>query len=234
MKEDITMESTEKKERLPFSEWLDNVWYRYKWMILAGAVLAVFLVIALIQLFSARDADVKVLYIGPAYLTVEDSGRFKESMEKLAPDYDGDGHITTDVLDITLNRVYDSSDPMHYVIVDQNNEANTRFQTEVRVGDAVLYILDRTFFDECVKLGLLAPLDAVLGKGNVPENALDGYGIIIGNIDAQYLPGFDKIQKDMVLCLRRSPDEDEIKYNRSKDFWENNRQTFINIVNYKR
>ena len=43
-----------------------------------------------------------------------------------------------------------------------------------------------------------------------------------------------KKNEDMVLCLRRSPDEDEIKYNRSKDFWENNRQTFINIVNYKR
>lgn len=224
----------EKTEKLTFKEWFENLWYRYKWLLICVAVLAVFLAVSLVQVLSAKKPDVTIMYVGPAYITPEDRDRLMTSMESLAPDYNNDGAVATDILDITLHRVYDANDSSNYTLYDQNNEAYTRFQTELRVGDAVLYILDSTFYDECVELNILTPLEEIFGKDAVPSGAVGEYGISIGSLDAQYLPGFDKIPDDMVICLRRSPDKDAIKYNRKEELWESNKEAFERIVQYKR
>ena len=77
-------------------------------------------------------------------------------------------------------------------------------------------------------------MDAVFGEGKAPAGSIDGYGYALGSLDAKYLPGFDKIPEDMVVCLRRSPEQDEIKYDRETGFWENNKTAFVNLVTYKR
>ena len=221
----------EKTEKLPFGEWCENLWYRYKWLIIILALIVVFLIIAAVQWLSADDPDITVLFVGPEYLTTESRSKLYTSMEKFAADIDGDGKVTTDILDITLKRAYDISDPDYYVTYDQNNEALKRFEAEIRVGDALIYILDRTYFDKCVELGVLAKLSDVLGAE--PENSVGGCGFVFGDLDVSTLPGFDAIPKDMIICLRRSPDEDVIDYGRKTDFWENNRKAFASMAAYK-
>lgn len=227
------MSDSEKKEKLSFGEWFENLWYRYKWLMIIGALLLVFVVISCVQLFTAKNADVKMLYMGPEYLNELARERMFESVSKLAPDYDGDGEVNTDLLDIMLRRYYDESDPEKYVRYDKNGESDRRFQTEIRAGDAVIYILDSIYFKKCVDEGILAKLSEVLPESAVPAETAGEYGIELGKLDARLLPGFDVLPGDLVICIRRSPDKDQLKYGRAADFWENNRVFFENLVKYR-
>ncbi|MBR5746778.1 MAG: hypothetical protein IKX92_05925, partial [Clostridia bacterium] len=157
-----------KEERRTFGEWFGDLWYRYKWLLIICALLAVFLIISLAQIIGAKDADIKILYVGPEYLNEKARERLFESIASLAPDYDGDGEVNTDLLDIMIRRYYDESDPENYIRYDKDLESNKRFQTEIRAGDAVIYILDSVYYKKSVEEGILAKLTEVLPPEAMP------------------------------------------------------------------
>ena len=222
-----------KEERRTFGEWFGDLWYRYKWLLIICALLAVFLIISLAQIIGAKDADIKILYVGPEYLNEKARERLYGTIAGYAPDYDGDGEVNTDLLDIMIRRYYDESDPSNYVRYDKDRESDKRFQTEIRAGDAVIYILDSVYYQKCVDEGILAKLSEVLPPEAMPAETLGEYGVELGKTDARLLPGFDVLPGDLVLCIRRSPDKDSIKYGRAADFWESNRKLFENLLKYK-
>ena len=222
-----------KEERRTFGEWFGDLWYRYKWLLIICAFLAVFIVISLVQLLSAKNADVKMLYVGPEYLNETARERLFTSIAALAPDYDGDGEVNTDLLDIVIRRYYDESDPENYVRYDKDRESDKRFQTEIRAGDAVIYVLDSIYYKKCVDEGILAKLSEVLPPESMPAETLGEYGVELGKLNARLMPGLDVLPGDLVLCIRRSPDKDDIKYGRAADYWESNRKAFENIIKYR-
>ena len=59
------MKSKEKKEKLSFREWCEHVWYYYKWQILILGLIAVFIIIATVQLFKKTDPDGAPMYSNP-------------------------------------------------------------------------------------------------------------------------------------------------------------------------
>ena len=222
----------DKQERMSFSEWLENIWYHYKWLIIFGAAMIAFLVISLSQFLSTKDPDVNILHVGPMYISAEVAETIETTVGKMSDDYNDDGEIKVEILDITINKFGNEEagiDPINY---DHNNKGLQRFQTEIRAGDTVIYALDKEFFDICVEEDLLTPLDEVIDDAYMPENTVGGYGIYISELKASKLDGLDKIPETAILCLRRSPDKDEIKYGRTMEVWEGNRNTFVNIVKY--
>lgn len=223
----------EKKEKMPFKEWLENLWYHYKWLIIFGIVVVVFLVMSLTQCSTKKSIDVKLFHVGPMTISDAAAQDLKKTLASFAEDCNGDGEINTDLLDITVNKFGNESAGVDPVNFDYNNKGKQRFQVEVRAGKAFLYALDKEFFDICVEEGVLAPLSEVLGKDEMPENVIDGYGISISELDAYKLPGFSSLPETAILCLRRSPENDELSYGRSEKGWEGNKNTFVNIVNYK-
>ena len=46
------MKSAEQDRKLTFREWLEHIWYYYKWQILILGLIAVFVIIATVQLFT--------------------------------------------------------------------------------------------------------------------------------------------------------------------------------------
>lgn len=222
----------EKQERMSPREWLENIWYHYKWIIIFGGLLIVFIVISLSQMLKTKDPDVNIMHVGPMYISAEVAETIETTLGKLSSDYNGDGEIKVEILDITINKFGNEEagiDPINY---DQNNKGLQRFQTEIRAGDTVIYALDKEFFDICVEEGLLTPLDEVIDDAYMPEKTVDGYGVYISDLEAYELEGLDRIPDTAILCLRRSPDKDEIKYGRSMETWKGNRDTFINIIKY--
>lgn len=222
----------EKQERMSPMEWLENIWYHYKWLIIFGGAMIVFLVISLSQFLSTKDPDVNILHVGPMYISAEVAETIETTVGKMSDDYNGDGEIKVEILDITINKFGNEEagiDPINY---DHNNKGLQRFQTEIRAGDTVIYALDKEFFDICIEEDLLTPLDEVIDDAYMPEKTVDGYGIYISDLKAGKLDGLDRIPETAILCLRRSPDKDEIKYGRTMEVWEGNRDTFINIVKY--
>lgn len=221
----------EKTEKLTFREWLENMWYHYKWLIIFGGLLIMFVVISLFQYFSTNDPDVNILHVGPMYISPTNAEKMEETVGGLSKDYNDDGEMTVNLLDITINKFGTTEE--NAINYDQNNSGLQRFQTEVRAGDAVIYLLDKEFFDICVEEKLLTPLDEVIDDAYMPENVIDGYGVYLSELDAYELPGLSSVPDTAILCLRRNPEKDDIKYGRTEEVWDGNRRTFVNIIKYR-
>ncbi|MBR2900826.1 MAG: hypothetical protein IKC39_01135 [Clostridia bacterium] len=223
----------ETKTKMNAREWMENLWYHYKWLIIFGGLILAFLIISLFQHFGSKDPDVNILHVGPMYISPESAETLKGSVATLSEDYNDDGDINVALLDITVNKFGNEEegiDPMNY---DQNNNGLKRFQTEVRAGDAVIYLLDEEFFNICMEENLLSPLKDVVSEEILPENTVKGYGVKISDLDAYKLSGLSNVPNTAILCLRRSPELDPIKYGRTVEVWEGNRKTFENILKYK-
>ncbi len=230
------MENNEKNEKLTFTEWLENVWYHNKWMIIFAGMMIIFVIISVGQLASGSSPDINILHVGPMYISSEAVDRIELTLEKLSDDYNGDGDFTVDLLDITVNKLPDGQGGT--VNYDQNNQALQRFQTEIRAGDAVIYALDKEYFDLCLKDNLLTPLEDIIDDADMPANTVKGedgviYGVYISDLDSYSLSGLENIPAGAILCLRRSPENDQITYGRTQEEWEGNRKTFVNIIKYR-
>lgn len=223
----------EKQTKMSVREWLENLWYHYKWLIIFGGLILVFVVTSCVQYFSSRSPDVNILHVGPMYISPESADKMKESMASLSEDYNDDGSINVALLDITVNKFGNEEEGIDPVNYDKNNSALQRFQTEVRAGDAVIYLLDEEFFEICIQENLLSPLNEVVSENILPENTIKGYGVRISELDAYKLIGMENVPKTAILCLRRSPELDPIKYGRTVEVWEGNRKTFENILKCK-
>ena len=228
----------EDSKKLSFSEWFENIWYHYKWMIIFIGMLVLFLIISLFQFLATDDPDVDILHVGPMYLSVNSVEQLEETLGELSADYNGDGEFKLNLLDITVNKFGNEDagiDPTNY---DKDKSALQRFQTEIRAGDAVIYALDKQFFDICIEEALLAPLNEIIDDAYMPENTVKdkngtAYGVYISDLDVRHLSGFSSFPDTAILCLRRSPAKDAIKYGRTEEVWEGNRKTFVNIIKHR-
>ena len=72
------MKSAEQDRKLTFREWLEHIWYYYKWQILILGLIAVFVIIATVQLFTKKRPGLGIMVVGKTTLTAEGTADFKE------------------------------------------------------------------------------------------------------------------------------------------------------------
>ena len=211
--------------------WAEYIAEYYKWPIIFGAVIAFGLIIGAIQMSNTAYPDLSTMYVGPFYLTAAEQNKMEAEIASLsgkAGDYNGDGEFRFDFLDITVTHLTDA-DGYQYTY-DENNAAYTRFITELRAGDTLLYFLEPSFFRQALSDGILMPLSEL---GVDASLSADGYGIAIGDLDAYELDGFCQMPIETVVCLRRAPSSESVNYGRTIEDWNYHRDAFLSIVNYK-
>ncbi len=228
---DVSENEKYNQGKISFGKWIENIWYHYKWVIILGGAIVIFAVIALVQLLKNDEPDINIMHMGPAYITEDDREELEETIAAMAYDCNGDEEINVNLLDITVHKFSNEAGDK-VVNFDENNKGHTRFQTEIRAGDSVIFLLDEPYFNECVELGLLVPLDEIIDDADMPEDVISGCGVKISDLDAYDLPGLSSVPKTAILCLRRSPGEDEIAYGRTMEKWECNKTAFVNIIKY--
>ncbi len=219
------------KPKLTFAKWVENTWYHYKWTIILGGAIVLFLVISLVQLLKNEEPDIQIMHVGPMYISPAASEEMEATVGEMGYDCNDDGKINVNILDITINKFSNEAGDV-VVNYDANNEGYSRFQTEIRVGDSIIYLLDEPYFDDCVQENILAPLDEIIDDADMPEKVISGCGVKISDLKAYSLPGLSAVPETAILCLRKSPEKDEISYGRTKEAWECNKVTFQNIIKY--
>jgi len=226
-------ESEKYTKRNPgFKGWLEYIVEYYKWPILLGTAVVIGLLVGAVQMSNNANPDLSTMYVGPFYLTPTEQDKLQAEIAALsgdkAGDYNGDGEFRFDFLDITLTHLTDA-DGVQFTMDDQNT-AYTRFMTELRAGDTLLYFLEPHFYRQALADDILTPLSEL---GIDPSLSRDGYGIAIGDLDAYELNGFRRMPIETVVCLRRSPDKDAVSYGRTIENWNAHRDAFLSIVGYK-
>ena len=220
------------KPKQSFSQWIENIWYHYKWTIILGGIVLAFVVIALVQLFSNTEPDIRIMHVGPMYISQTASDKLEETLAPMGVDCNDDGEVTLNLLDITINK-FGAEGTDAVVTFDHNSEGYKRFQTEMRAGDSIIYLLDEAYFNICLENGVLTPFEEIIDDAYMPENVISGCGVKISELDAYKLEGLCYVPESAILCIRRSPKKDDISYGRTQEVWEANRITFVNIIKYK-
>lgn len=224
------MESTKKHS---FKENLEHFWDYHKWKVIIGAFLVVMLGIAFFQSATNAEPDANVMYIGTKMVTAVERDELDASARSFITDLDGDGKKTLRMKELVISAPELSVNDKQAVSYQYNYDVLQSFQAEITAGESVVYIVDESYYSKLKELenDILAPLENVFGKPL--ENAFeDGYGIYIKYLDFAYLPGFDSLPRESILCIRRRPAEGEVKYNKSDEKYDNNIKFVKELVEY--
>jgi hypothetical protein len=220
----------EAKEKLSFKEWCEHAWYYYKWLIIFGGLVVIFLVSAFIQMLIKPEPDVHILYTGKATASVKGVSELTKTVENLIEDYNNDGKKKCDYIDITALSEEESGVVFN---ADINAAAIKRFETEIRAGDSIIFLLNEYYFKEALDLGVLAKLSDVLDSTAMPQTTYNEYGVYLKDLDLYKAPGFNQLPGNTVVCIRRSPENDELKYQRTIEAYTANKLCFQKLITYK-
>lgn len=225
----------EQKQKITFKDRVSNIWYYYKWMIIIVGVLVLALIIATVQLIDQKDNDIDMLYIGAGVLSVSDNGKLKDFVADYINDVNGDGTKQVGLLELTattdnVSRIDGESVTIDY---DTNKSVLQRFETEVRAGDALIYLCDDYYYERLKSTGVIAPLSSVLESYEMPERTYDEYGVYLKDLGLSLAPGFSSLPDTTIVCLRRSPENDDIKYGRTFEEWTAHKLLFAKLMTYR-
>ncbi len=226
----------EQKQKFTFKNWLSNIWYYYKWMIIIVGVLVIALIIATAQLVTQIDNDIDMLYIGAGVLSINDNGKLKDFAASYATDVNGDGKISVGLLELTAqtDNVSLADGDTITIDYDTNKAVLQRFETEIRAGDALIYLCDDYYYERLKSAGVLAELSSVLQPSEMPERVYDECGVYLKDLGLSLAPGFESLPPTTIVCLRRSPESDDIKYGRTIEQWTAHKLLFAKLLTHRR
>lgn len=225
------MQSTQKHT---FKENLAHFWEYHKWKVIIGAFLAVMLGIAFFQSATNPEPDVNVMYIGTRMVTAVERDALDASAKSFITDLDGDGKKSLRLKELVISAPELAVNDKQAVSYQYNYDVVQSFQAEITAGESVVYLVDESYYSKLKELenDILVPLETVFGQPL--ENAFeDGYGIYIKYLDFAYLPGFESLPRESILCIRRRPAEGEVKYNKSDEKYDNNIKFIKELVDYR-
>ena len=209
-------------------DFFENLWYHYKWLILIILVLGALIIVSTIQIIEKGDPDVHILFIGQNYITADGRKEAEGTLDKLFGDYNGDGKTLMDLVELTVTTIPGQS----YDYVYQQDSL-TRFEAEIRAGLSTVFIVEESFYKKIKETGLAAPLKTVFGEDSVPENAFDEYSFRLRDLDIAEESGFCRFPRESYVCIRHSPENDQINYSRTMEDYNNNLDFFKKFVTYK-
>lgn len=225
----------EKQEKLSLKEWCENIWYHYKWPIVLLGLIIIFLIGGVVQVLTRHDPDVSFMYIGRGAITADGTNELEANVKELIDDYNEDDQKNVDYLELTA-----LTDEVNSVVynADDNAKVLQRFIVEVTAGDSVIYLVDDYYYNillgkDTLDVCVLAKLSDVLDDADMPETTLDEYGVYLKDLAIYQTEGFNQLPESTILCIRRSPEQDEITYGRSIDVYNNNKKCFRKLITYE-
>lgn len=191
------------KQKMSFTEWIDNYWYHYKWPTIVGVFFLFFFLVCIVQCSTRVDPDVMLMYSGPKQLSFDQVSQLEESVHSLMKtDYNGDGVKYSEYLEnIVLFDEYTVTDEQgnQQVVINQSEQVQN-YVTQVVSGEAQIYLVSPDVYQELRQQNVLTHLGEVFGEVPVESHDLTSYEL--GTLDLHTLPGFSELPGDTLLCLR--------------------------------
>ena len=196
-----------------FIKWLDNFWYHYKWVVIGVAVAAIVLAVCIAQSCTKEKKDISIVYAGPVALSVSEQVQMEELMSQLLPkDLDENGE---NVARITTYHIYseeqikkitaqtDADGRPLEIDRNQNTSMYSTYSGYLQTGESSIYLLDPWLYQNLLETNGVRPLAEVFGQ--VPEGAIDAYGIRLGDTDLyEEYDVLKLLPEDTVICLMKS------------------------------
>ncbi len=192
--------------------WWENFWYHYKWPTIGIAAALIILLVCTLQTCSREKEDVVIVYAGPVYLSSSELSQVSALMDKVVPyDFDENGqahaaintyHIYSEEQIKEITAETDESGQKPYVDVSRNSDQYSAYGNYLKTGASSVYLLDPWLYESLRGSDRLRSLQEVFGE--MPEGAIDEYGIRLG--DTRLYREYGVLQllpEDTVICLMR-------------------------------
>ncbi len=204
----------------------DNIWYRYKWVIIIGAVLLIIAIVLIVQVAMKKGDDIKITYAGPTYIgDSETRNSLLNVFSVIAKDYNGDGEL---IININSNVILNSEQiteedeegrKPNASQVGQNQQYLNTFKQQMQSGDFTIYLLDSKLYEESLK-GVFVNIEEALGMDIDDSIKYDDYSIYLKDTEfGSYYKGLDKLPDDtLVLVLQKTVFANDKDYENSIEF----------------
>ncbi len=212
-----------------FRSRLESFWYFYKWHTIIGVVLVAALAISIAQLFRNTAPDAYIMYVGPSTLYVKNKDEMSARAALDIYDHNGDGKTHVSLLEITVG----IGEDLPYTAYEANVDANKRFLSELASGDSVIYLLEESFFEKAAEQKLLCPLAELIDPSLLPDDMYDECAVRVSELDYFKQEGFSSVPDDTLLCIRRSPENDQISYGKTQEYWSCNKALVVKMLTYR-
>ena len=212
----------ENKEKMTFLQWLDNYWYHHKAITIIGAFALVMVTVASCQFFSKKEPDVFMYYVGETNINVNPELIREELASLCGDDYNGDGKTVVDYKKDEFIMVDDADGDKQLYNPSEQSTITMRFNLELMEGDAVVYIMDKSYFEN--NLDYFEDLSNVLGYEH--EKAVKGKGIALRDLYAYWNTSMKAYSEDYILCVRTKKDKFK------DDYYNGNLEFFKNLVEF--
>lgn len=203
------MEKSTLKEMRFSREKLKNIWFYYKWHIIAVLFVLVAGSVLITQCVTKEDHKVYIYYAGSSYFSPEMQDKMEEAFEALISEdlADSVGFFYTKIGKIQnmeeLKPDDGADDDKQQDATDQmaEHDALLDFTARMHQKQTVICLLEPKYFEAAVEEGWLAPLSSCLEE--LPEDAgKSAYGIPLGSLPLYKSNSiFKELPEDTMLCF---------------------------------
>ncbi len=212
--------------KLTPKQWVENFWYYNKWFVLVGIVFLALILIATVQFFTKKDADVSMVYAGATILSDDVCNQMIGSAEELLRDVNGDGNVSVNVKNFVLHSDFELLKNEGQKI--QAREEFKSYSDEILSGDGCIMLLDEYFYSELAQNGALVNLYEMYSE--LPKSAIDYFGLRLGDTPLYKKDGFSSLPKETIVCLKFSPVVGKTTDEEKAIQDEINRELFLKLV----
>ena len=186
-------------------EKLKNIWFYYKWYILAGAFLLIVGIVLVVQCASKKDADLYIYWAGPVYLQGDAQTSVCEAFDAVIPDeYGKNISLVTTVYGDNVKVKGKENEQVYYDYVGQKATLE-EFKTQLRMPNTVICLLSPACCKSAVSDGeTLRKISDVLDYTPAGLTA-NGYGIRLSSLPFyESNSALKHFPEDTVLCVKNS------------------------------
>ena len=133
-------------------------------------------------------------------------------------DYNDDGEKSVNYLELTVSENGETTNAQY----NSDLTALQRFNTEVASGNSIIYLVNEAYYERLKEFDVLAKLTDVLPASAIPAETVDEYGVYLRELEIHFAAGFSRLPGSWSLCIRRSPEQDDITYGRTMEYWRGN------------
>lgn len=193
----------------PFLKKLENIWYHYKWQILAGILALIVLLVGLVQCVgNGKGDDAYVMYAGGYTMTSTARQSFTVTIESFCEDRNGDGRVVVALGNYPIYtdeeiKAFGTAEQGHIKQMSYDNRQN--FDQEILSGEATLCFLSPDLFEDVAAAGGFLPVSDYYTPADGVGTVLYGtvaYGVKLADLPLATYPGFSSLPKDTVFCVR--------------------------------
>ncbi|MBQ5320738.1 MAG: hypothetical protein J6K88_01560 [Oscillospiraceae bacterium] len=125
---------------MTFKEKVRNIWDYDKWFIIGGIFVAIMVFLFIKDVFFKETADFQIVSVSVGYLSKENVETTERYFSSFAPDKDGDGVSTVNLLNIEFS-------PEHAKNPQLDRDASTQLIAELSLQQNCLFIIDKANFE---------------------------------------------------------------------------------------